>query len=95
MTAFRRAAQRRGVVIAAIWPAKWKAGMQYVWVGAAYCWFAVRTLATQRQWTGATWDLCSFALGAVGVVTMWVAVALTIWSLVLYLQKYGSLFTSR
>ena len=93
MTAFRRAAQLRGVVIAAIWPAKWKAGMQYTWVGAAYCWFAVRTLATQRQWAGPTWDFWAFTLGALGVITMWVAVALTVWSFVLYMRRYWSVFT--
>src|SRR6476661_5242973 len=40
MTLFRQLAAKRGVVIAAIGPAKWKAGFQYVWVGASYFWFA-------------------------------------------------------
>ena len=34
MTVFRQAAARRGVVIAAIGPAKWKTGFQFVWVGS-------------------------------------------------------------
>src|SRR5439155_20582806 len=39
MTVFRQAAHRRGVVIAAIGPAKWKTGFQLVWQGLAYFWF--------------------------------------------------------
>ena len=49
MTIFRQAAARRGVVIAAIGPAKWKTGFQSVWVGAAYFWFFAATLAAQQR----------------------------------------------
>ena len=45
MTIFRQLAARRGVVIAAIGPAKWKTGFQSTWVGAAYFWFFAATLA--------------------------------------------------
>ena len=34
MTVFRQFAARRGVVIAAIGPAKWKTGLQLVWIGS-------------------------------------------------------------
>jgi hypothetical protein len=80
---------RRGTVIAAIGPAKWKAGMQYVWVGAAYFWFAARTLATRDGWHGAAWDFIVNAVGSIGVVTMVVSVVLTFWSLALYLRRHG------
>lgn len=91
MTVFRGAAQAKGVVIAAIGPAKWKAGMQYVWVGAAYFFFAVVTQAQRRTPASAAWEFLAMAVGAIGVVTMWIAVALTFYSLVLYLRRYGSL----
>ena len=39
MTIFRQFAKRRGVVISAIGPAKWKTGFQSLWVGSAYSWF--------------------------------------------------------
>jgi CDP-diacylglycerol--glycerol-3-phosphate 3-phosphatidyltransferase len=39
MTVFRQLAARRGVVIGAIGPAKWKTGFQWVWVGSSYFWF--------------------------------------------------------
>src|SRR5436305_13331360 len=38
MTIFRQAAARRGVVISAIGPAKWKTAFQSIWVGSAYFW---------------------------------------------------------
>jgi phosphatidylglycerophosphate synthase len=91
MTAFRQLALRRGTVIAAIGPAKWKAGMQYVWVGAAYFWFAARTLAARDEWRGPAWDFVANAVGSIGVVTMVVSVVLTFWSLVLYLRRHGDL----
>ncbi len=56
MTVFRQAASRRGVVIAAIGPAKWKTGFQSTWVGAAYFWFFAATLAAERRWDGAAWN---------------------------------------
>ena len=94
MTIFREAANRKGVVIAAIGPAKWKAGMQYVWVGAAYFWFAARTMAGNKGWSGPLWHFIMLLVGWIGVVTMVVAVALTMYSLWLYLQRYGSLVFS-
>lgn len=91
MTAFRGAAQSKGVVIAAIGPAKWKAGMQYVWVGAAYFLFAAVTQAQRRPAESALWDVLTMSASAIGVVTMWIAVVLTLYSLVLYLRRYGAL----
>lgn len=93
MTVFRHVASRRGVVIAAIWPAKWKAGMQYVWVGAAYFWFAVQTLARREGWNGAVWTAVANGVGFVGVTTMVVALLLTVWSLLLYMRQHGALMT--
>ena len=53
MTLFRQAARKRGVVIAAIGPAKWKTAFQLIWVGAAYFWFfaAHSPRAMERGWT--------------------------------------------
>lgn len=93
MTVFRAMAQRRGVVIAAIGPAKWKAGMQYIWVGAAFCHFALITFARHELVQGEAWALLTQFVGSVGEISMVIAVALTLWSLVLYLRRYGPLFT--
>ena len=93
MTFFRQMAARRGVVIAAIGPAKWKTGLQLVWTGAAYCWFWTATVAANRAWDTPAWNAFANFNGIVGVVTMTGSVALTLYSLGLYLRSYGRVFT--
>lgn len=92
MTIFRQAAARRGVVISAIGPAKWKTGFQSVWVGSAYFWFFAATLAITRGWHNSSWRVFAYFNGIVGTVTMVVSVILTIYSLVLYLRRYARVF---
>ena len=94
MTFFRQAAARRGVVIAAIGPAKVKTGFQWTWVGIAYFWFAAATLAAAERWTSVAWRAFAYFAGLAGVVTMLVAVVLTLWSMWLYVRRYGSVFRS-
>jgi phosphatidylglycerophosphate synthase len=90
MTAFRQYAARRGLVIAAIGPAKWKTGFQATWVGTAYFWFFAATLAERAGWEASPlWRAFAHFNGVVGVVTMAGAVALTLYSLWLYLRRYG------
>jgi CDP-diacylglycerol---glycerol-3-phosphate 3-phosphatidyltransferase len=94
MTLFRQAAARRGVVIAAIGPAKWKTAFQWIWVGAAYFWFFAATLAASRHWEAfRSWSAFAHFNGVIGVVAMVGAIALTIYSLALYLRSYGRVFT--
>ena len=95
MTLFRSAAARRGTVIAAIGPAKWKTGFQSTWVGAAYFWFFAATLAAEKAWTHGAWRAFAQFNGLVVVVTMVAAVALTVWTMWLYLRRYGWIFTGR
>ena len=92
MTIFRQAAARRGVIIAAIGPAKWKTGFQWTWVGAAFFWFAAATAAAEYRWTGPAWVAFAWLNGIVGVVAMFGALLLTVYSLWLYLRRYGGVF---
>ena len=100
MTIFRQVAARRGVVIAAIGPAKWKTGFQWTWVGSAYFWFAYATWLLS-DWTPARAETRRFAVGfayfngVVGTLAMLGAVVLTLWSLWLYARRYGYLLTAR
>jgi phosphatidylglycerophosphate synthase len=94
MTIFRQAAARRGVVIAAIGPAKVKTGFQLVWQGGAYLWFAVATFALEHEWSGAAWHGLAYFVGIVGTVMMSVAVLLTLYSLWLYVTRYGRVFVN-
>jgi phosphatidylglycerophosphate synthase len=91
MTGFRELAKRRGVVISAIGPAKWKTTFQSLWIGSAYCWFFTATLARERGWTGNVWSAFAYFNGAVTALSMIAAVCLTLWSLGLYVQRYGSI----
>jgi len=90
MTVFRQIAARRGLVIAAIGPAKWKTTFQSIWLGAAYFWFFAATLAMREGWKDdALWRGFAYFNGFVGVLSMTGAVGLTLWSLWLYLRRYG------
>lgn len=93
MTVFRQAAARRGVVIAAIGPAKWKTGCQWLWVGSAYFWFFAATIAANHRQDGASWNAFANFNGIVGVSAMLGAVTLTLYSLWLYMRRYGRVFT--
>lgn len=94
MTVFRQLAARRGVVIAAIGPAKWKTGFQSVWVGSAYFWFFAATLAARNSWHGQAWTSFAYFNALVGIVTMYAAVFLTLYSLILYIKRYGHVFAA-
>jgi len=93
MTAFRHIAARKGVVISAIGPAKWKTGFQSTWVGAAYFWFFAATYAQSVNAQGILWNSWAWFNGIAGVLSMTGAVFLTVYSLVLYIARYGRVIT--
>jgi CDP-diacylglycerol--glycerol-3-phosphate 3-phosphatidyltransferase len=93
MTVFRHVAAKRGVVIGAIGAAKLKTGFQSTWVGAAYFWFFAATYATARGWDSAAWHAFAYVNGIIGVVTMVAAVFLALYSLWLYVARYGRVIT--
>jgi CDP-diacylglycerol--glycerol-3-phosphate 3-phosphatidyltransferase len=94
MTIFRQVAKRRGIVIAAIGPAKWKTGFQLIWQGSAYFWFFAATLAIAKGWSNAFWRAFAVFNGTVGAIMMTVAVILTVYSLALYLRSFGNVFAT-
>jgi hypothetical protein len=95
MTIFRQYAKSRGIVIAAIGPAKWKTAFQSVWQGSAYFWFFASTLAIAEGWTSAGWHGFALFNGTVGTLMMIGAVLLTIISLVIYLHSFRRVFATR
>ncbi len=95
MTILRQVAAKRGTVIAAIGPAKWKAGFQFTWIGAAFFWFFVATVDAADTRDRAGWDWLSNLNGVVGTVTIIGSVVLTIYSLALYLRRHGDVFLGR
>jgi len=93
MTVFRHVAARRGVVIGAIASAKWKTVFQSIWVGSAYFWFFSATYATSRGWDSSAWHSFAWFNGTVGVIAMIGSVVLTLYSLGLYVARYGRVIT--
>ena len=94
MTVFRQIAARRGVVIAAIGPAKWKTGFQSIWVGAAYFWFFAATLAARiAAGTTPRGSRSRGSMESSDVVTMVGAVFLTCIHSGLYFARYGRVIT--
>jgi phosphatidylglycerophosphate synthase len=94
VTLFRQAAARRGVVIGAIGPAKLKTVFQWIWVGASYFWFAAATAAMRYRWSSREWEWFAQLNGSVAMISMGVAVVLTIWSMILYWRRYGTVLSS-
>jgi CDP-diacylglycerol--glycerol-3-phosphate 3-phosphatidyltransferase len=89
MTVFRQIAAKRGVIIAAIGPAKWKTALQLIWQGAAYFWFFAATLAETRGWSTSLWRGFALVIGMIGALAMAVAVLLTVYSFALYLRGFS------
>ena len=89
MTIMRQIAARRGTVIAAISAAKLKTVMQLVWIGAAYLWFFVATVDLVDVRAKSGWGFLSNFCGIAGVVGMSVSVALTLYSMAVYLWRFG------
>jgi CDP-diacylglycerol--glycerol-3-phosphate 3-phosphatidyltransferase len=94
MTLFRQAAKRRGVVIAASGPAKWKTAFQLIWQGCAYFWFFAATLAAAKGWNNDLWHAFAEFNGTVGTIMMIAAVVLTVYSFALYLRSFSSVFAA-
>ena len=91
MTLFRQYAAKRGIVIAALGPGKWKTTFQMIWVGAAFFWFMASTAAMEHGWRGTAWHAFALFNGIVGTVSMVLAIVLTIYSMGLYVRTYGPL----
>jgi phosphatidylglycerophosphate synthase len=96
MTWFRGFAQARGAVIAAQRLGKFKAGFQFTWMGASFAWFMLQTMVRQYALAENTAMMAlTHVIGGIGVVTMYVALALTLISLGDYLISYRSVFTAK
>jgi len=94
MTVLRQLAHRRGTVIAAIFAAKLKTTFQLIWIGAAFFWFFVATVDRLDVRDRAGWDFLTNMAGTIGAVAMVASVALTLYSMVIYLARYGRVITT-
>jgi CDP-diacylglycerol---glycerol-3-phosphate 3-phosphatidyltransferase len=90
ITFFRAFALRRGVVLAAGKSGKIKAVFQNIFVGAAIFWYALQSAARQWGWRTAFWEGWQWFHLGFTVVALTIAVALTVYSMVVYLRGYSA-----
>lgn len=91
ITAFRMYAARKGVVISAGRSGKWKALSQNLFIGGALLWYPLLMLAISRGWQGGFWAFWRGLHGTWILVTLIVAILLTVYSMADYLWSYRSL----
>ena len=90
MTVLRFVAKRRGHgVIPAIYAGKLKAVVQNVFIGATIAWFAWKDALATHRWAGWFRNFWDEFHGAVVAVTLAGAVMLTVYSLIVYIHRYG------
>lgn len=88
VTVIRSLAARRGTVIPAGREGKLKATFQNIFIGTTIFWFALRTAAQADGWQGDFWSFWQTFHGAVLLVTLAIAVVLTVYSMVVYLWQW-------
>lgn len=92
ITLIRSVAAGRGVVIPAGKSGKLKAVFQNIFIGTAIAWLAIHAAALNRGWTGLmNWTYWTYFHGFVFIVSLVIAVFLTLYSLVVYLWQWRSL----
>jgi len=88
ITLIRSLAARKGVVIPAGRAGKLKAVFQNIFSGTAILWYAVRTTAQDHGWSGSFWSGWQVFHGAMLLLTLVIAVLLTVYSMVVYLWEW-------
>lgn len=94
ITVFRGFAKRKGVVIPAGKEGKYKALLQNLFIGSLILWWAIRHRALERVWDTPFWSFWKVFHGSFVMITLIVAVALTAYSLLVYLWRYRALVVS-
>ncbi|HEX6560119.1 MAG TPA: CDP-diacylglycerol--glycerol-3-phosphate 3-phosphatidyltransferase [Longimicrobiales bacterium] len=94
ITGIRAVAARRGIVIPAGKAGKHKAVWQNIFIGTTIFWYALRSAALDHGWQTAFWSFWQKLHGAVFIISLTVAVILTVYSLVVYLWSWRKLTTA-
>ncbi|HUF50920.1 MAG TPA: CDP-alcohol phosphatidyltransferase family protein [Longimicrobiales bacterium] len=92
ITLIRAIVARRGIVIPAGRSGKLKAVFQNLFVGTAIAWLAANSLAINNGWTAhRNWTYWTYFHGFVFVTSLTIAIALTVYSLGVYLYQWRRL----
>lgn len=95
ITVFRGFAARRGVVLAAGKAGKLKAVFQNIFIGAAIFWYALQSAQREYRWNTALWKYWEWFHTVFTMVSLAIAVVLTVYSLYVYLRDFGALSGKR
>ena len=89
ITVIRSVAARKGTVIPAGRSGKLKAVFQNIVIGTAIFWLALNSAALTYGWTGTReWAYWTWFHGAVFIISLAIAVFLTVYSLIVYLWEW-------
>lgn len=91
VTLIRSLAARRGTVMPAGKAGKLKALFQNIFIGTTILWYALRTAAVRGSWGSPAWDVWQIFHGTVLLVTLAIAVILTVYSMLIYLWEWRQL----
>ncbi|MGH7576564.1 MAG: CDP-diacylglycerol--glycerol-3-phosphate 3-phosphatidyltransferase [Longimicrobiales bacterium] len=94
VTTLRSLVARRGVVIPAGREGKLKAVFQNIFIGTTIFWLALQTAAVRHGWDGILWEFWRGFHGLVLLVSLVIAVTLTIYSMMVYLWEWRRLVRS-
>lgn len=94
ITGVRGFAAKKGIVIPAGKAGKHKAVWQNIFIGTTIFWYALRSAAAHKGWHGAFWAFWQKLHGTVFMISLGVAVILTVYSLVVYLWSWRKLTTT-
>jgi CDP-diacylglycerol---glycerol-3-phosphate 3-phosphatidyltransferase len=94
ITLIRAYAAKKGIVIPAGKVGKHKAVWQNIFIGTTILWYALRSAAVYNDWHGSFWIFWQKLHGTVFLITLVVAVVLTVYSLVIYLWSWRKLTTA-
>ena len=91
ITFIRGIAAKKGIVIPAGKVGKHKAVWQNIFIGTSIFWLALLSASVRNGWSGNFWDFWQKLHGAVFMISLVVAVVLTVYSLVVYLWSWRKL----
>jgi CDP-diacylglycerol--glycerol-3-phosphate 3-phosphatidyltransferase len=88
VTIIRSLAARKGSVMPAGKAGKMKALFQNIFIGTTILWYALLTAGAERSWTGTAWEYWQVFHATVLLITLTIAVVLTVYSMMVYLWEW-------